>query len=80
MPEMPKSASLIFRAAPSGPGFSLAAKLYSIFALIAVLTAAIAVLSDFNSRRNAALTEADRDGQPRPRSMSSASIRWSMRS
>ena len=36
---------------------SLAAKLYSIFALFAVLTAAIAVLSDYNSRRNTELTE-----------------------
>jgi methyl-accepting chemotaxis protein len=38
--------------------FSLAAKLYSIFALIAVLTAAIAILSGYNTRRNAELTEA----------------------
>jgi methyl-accepting chemotaxis protein len=38
--------------------FSLAAKLYSIFALIAFLTAAVAILSDFNSRRSAELTEA----------------------
>jgi len=38
--------------------FSLAAKLYSIFALIALLTAAIAILSDYNTRRNAELTEA----------------------
>jgi methyl-accepting chemotaxis protein len=37
---------------------SLAAKLYSIFALIAFLTAAIAILSDYNTRRNAELTEA----------------------
>ncbi len=37
---------------------SLAAKLYSIFALFAVLTAAITALSDYNSRQNAALTEA----------------------
>jgi methyl-accepting chemotaxis protein len=37
---------------------SLAAKLYSIFALIAALTAAITVLSDYNSRHNAELTEA----------------------
>ena len=36
---------------------SLAAKLYAIFALIAVLTAAITVLSDYNSRHNAELTE-----------------------
>src|SRR3954453_206138 len=38
--------------------FSLAAKLYSIFALIAVLTAALTVLSDYNTRRSAELTEA----------------------
>jgi len=38
--------------------FSLAAKLYSIFALFAVLTAAITFLSDYNTRRNADLTEA----------------------
>jgi methyl-accepting chemotaxis protein len=37
---------------------SLAAKLYSIFTLFAVLTAAITALSDYNSRRNAAITEA----------------------
>jgi len=37
---------------------SLAARLYSIFALFAVLTAAIAVLSDYNSRRGADLTAA----------------------
>jgi methyl-accepting chemotaxis protein len=37
---------------------SLAAKLYSIFALFALLTAAITALSDFNTRRNSALTEA----------------------
>jgi methyl-accepting chemotaxis protein len=38
--------------------FSLAFKLYSVFALFAVLTAAITVLSDYNTRRGAALTEA----------------------
>jgi methyl-accepting chemotaxis protein len=38
--------------------FSLAAKLYSIFALFAVLTAAIAILSHYNTRQNAELTEA----------------------
>jgi methyl-accepting chemotaxis protein len=38
--------------------FSLAAKLYSIFGLFAVLTAAITFLSDYNTRRNAELTEA----------------------
>jgi methyl-accepting chemotaxis protein len=37
---------------------SLAAKLYSIFALFALLVAAITVLSDYNSRQNAALTDA----------------------
>src|SRR6201981_1196693 len=35
---------------------SLAARLYSIFALFALLTAAIAVLSDYNTRRAAELT------------------------
>jgi methyl-accepting chemotaxis protein len=38
--------------------FSLAAKLYSIFALFAVLIAAITALSDYNTRRNLELTEA----------------------
>jgi methyl-accepting chemotaxis protein len=37
---------------------SLATKLYSIFALFAILTAAITVLSDFNTRRSTKLTEA----------------------
>ena len=37
---------------------SLAAKLYWIFGLFALLTAAITALSDYNTRRNAALTEA----------------------
>src|SRR5215475_6645673 len=37
---------------------SLAAKLYSIFGLFALLTAAITALSDYNPRRNTALTEA----------------------
>ena len=37
---------------------SLAAKLYSLFALFAVLVAAITALSDYNTRQNAALTEA----------------------
>jgi methyl-accepting chemotaxis protein len=41
-----------------GSRFSLAARLYSIFALIALLTAAVAVLSHHNTRRNAELTEA----------------------
>src|SRR5580700_3881403 len=37
---------------------SLAVKLYSIFALFAVLIAAITALSEYNTRRNAELTEA----------------------
>jgi methyl-accepting chemotaxis protein len=37
---------------------SLAARLYSIFALFALLTAAIAVLSDYNTRRGSELTRA----------------------
>src|SRR6478672_903172 len=41
----------------TGSRLSLAAKLYSIFALIAFLTAAIAVLSHYNTRRNAELTK-----------------------
>ncbi len=57
MPEMSNSAS-------QSAGFafasrlSLAAKLYSTFALIALLTAATAVLSHFNTQRNGELTEA----------------------
>ena len=39
-------------------GLSLAAKLYSIFGLFALLTAAITALSDYNSRRSSALTAA----------------------
>ncbi|WP_342732310.1 HAMP domain-containing methyl-accepting chemotaxis protein [Bradyrhizobium sp. B117] len=38
--------------------FTLTAKLYAIFALFALLTAAIAMLSDYNSRRSAELTSA----------------------
>jgi methyl-accepting chemotaxis protein len=45
-------------AASTGSGLSLATKLYSIFALFAALTAAIALLSDYNSRRGRELTEA----------------------
>src|SRR5438876_6916339 len=37
---------------------SLAAKLYSIFGLFALLTASITALSDYNTRRNTELTEA----------------------
>lgn len=51
-----------FHSAPSArtmtSRFSLAAKLYSVFALFAVLIAAITVLSDYNTRRNAELMEA----------------------
>jgi methyl-accepting chemotaxis protein len=39
-------------------GLSLAAKLYAIFGLFAVLTAAIALLSDYNSRKSHELTDA----------------------
>ncbi|WFU38552.1 methyl-accepting chemotaxis protein [Bradyrhizobium sp. CB82] len=42
-------------AGPAGR-FTLAIRLYSIFALFALLTAGIAVLSDYNSRRSAELT------------------------
>ncbi|MBR0774970.1 HAMP domain-containing protein [Bradyrhizobium diazoefficiens] len=38
--------------------FTLATKLYAIFALFALLTAAIAMLSDYNSRRSTDLTSA----------------------
>src|SRR5258705_13104187 len=41
-----------------GSRLSLAAKLYSFFALFAVLTAAITALSDYNTRRSTELTEA----------------------
>jgi len=41
-----------------GSRLSLAAKLYSIFALFAVLTAAITALSDYNTRCSSELTEA----------------------
>jgi methyl-accepting chemotaxis protein len=41
-----------------GSEFSLAARLYAIFALFALLTAAITVLSDYNSRRGRELTDA----------------------
>jgi methyl-accepting chemotaxis protein len=49
---------------PSEPGLaivsrlSLATKLYSIFALFALLTAVITLLSDYNTRRSTELTEA----------------------
>src|SRR5271154_6613352 len=57
MPEITKSdgrfskGSWLFR-------LSLAARLYSIFALFALLTAAITLLSDYNTRQNAKITEA----------------------
>jgi methyl-accepting chemotaxis protein len=41
-----------------GSRLSLATKLYSIFALFALLTAAITALSDYNTRRSKELTEA----------------------
>src|SRR5271168_689317 len=41
-----------------GSRLSLATKLYSIFALFALLTAAITALSDYNTRRSTELTEA----------------------
>ena len=56
MPETMKSPK-------ADPGYSflsrlsLATKLYSVFALFAVMTAAITVLSDFNTRRSADLTD-----------------------
>jgi methyl-accepting chemotaxis protein len=54
--------SATMNSAATGAGFvsrlSLATKLYSIFALFAILTAAITVLSDFNTRRSVELTEA----------------------
>jgi methyl-accepting chemotaxis protein len=55
MPEPSKSGRADSAAAS---GLSIAARLYSVFALIAVLTAAIAVLSDYNTRRNAEFMEA----------------------
>jgi methyl-accepting chemotaxis protein len=39
-------------------GFSLATRLYSIFALFALLTAAMTALSDYNTRQNGELTKA----------------------
>lgn len=57
MPETSKSANSSSGYAIASR-FSLAAKLYSVFALFAVLTAAIAILSHYNTRRDAELTEA----------------------
>ncbi|UFW52333.1 MULTISPECIES: methyl-accepting chemotaxis protein [Bradyrhizobium] len=45
-------------AASQAGRFTLTVKLYAIFALFALLTAAIAMLSDYNSRRSADLTSA----------------------
>jgi len=56
MPETVKSRSAAGYAFTSR--LSIATKLYSVFALFALLTAAITVLSDYNSRRNAELIEA----------------------
>jgi methyl-accepting chemotaxis protein len=56
MPEIVKSRSAAGYAITSR--LSLATKLYSVFALFALLTAAITVLSDYNSRRNAELIDA----------------------
>jgi len=56
MPETVKSRSAAGYALTSR--LSIATKLYSVFALFALLTAAITVLSDYNSRRNAELIEA----------------------
>src|SRR5258705_1212516 len=57
---MPEKAKFDKPSSGNAVGFrlSLAAKLYSIFALFAVLTAAITALSDYNTRRNTELTEA----------------------
>ena len=57
MAEIAKCPSQFFGSAMSSR-FSLAAKLYSIFALFAVLVAVITALSDYNTRQNAELTEA----------------------
>jgi len=56
MPETVKSRSAAGYALTSR--LSIATKLYSVFALFALLTAAITVQSDYNSRRNAELIEA----------------------
>src|SRR5579863_6431628 len=54
-------ANIMTSAEPSGlkkaSSFSLALKLYSIFALFAVLIAAITALSDYNTRRGAELAQ-----------------------
>jgi methyl-accepting chemotaxis protein len=53
MPNPLKSAAL----SKKGSSLSLAFKLYSVFALFALLTAAITALSDYNTRRGAELTQ-----------------------
>jgi methyl-accepting chemotaxis protein len=60
MPATPIPAGMNSPATGSGltSRLSLAVKLYSIFALFAILTAAITALSDFNTRRSTELTEA----------------------
>jgi methyl-accepting chemotaxis protein len=57
MPETTKSDGRFSKGA-SVFRLSLAARLYSIFALFALLTAAITVLSDYNTRKNAETTDA----------------------
>ena len=52
MKSIPQTGSAI------GSRLSLASKLYSIFALFALITAAITALSDYNTRRSTDLTEA----------------------
>jgi methyl-accepting chemotaxis protein len=56
MPDTSKPAKPV--SAATGSRFSLAVKLYSIFAVIAVLTAAVALLSHHNTQRNAEVTQA----------------------
>jgi methyl-accepting chemotaxis protein len=62
MPETMMPATLKSPAAGSGQAIgsrlSIATKLYAIFALFALLTAAITALSDFNTRRGTELTDA----------------------
>ena len=55
---MPKPMTSHSSSSIKGSGFSLAARLYAIFALFALLTAAITALSDYNSRRGKELTHA----------------------
>src|SRR5471030_1662550 len=57
MPETAKSYSSSLRHSIASR-LSLAVRLYAIFALFALLTAAITALSDYNSRRQLELTEA----------------------